>query len=89
MEQSEADEVRGRIKGTLDYDDFADCDLVIEAITENLDAKLEMWRELDADREAGGALRHQHLVARRDRPGRRRPSARSTSSAFTSSTRRR
>jgi 3-hydroxybutyryl-CoA dehydrogenase len=37
-----------RIKGTLDYKDFADCDLVIEAITEDLDKKLEMWKELDA-----------------------------------------
>jgi 3-hydroxybutyryl-CoA dehydrogenase len=47
MEQSQADEVTGRIKGTLDYADFADCDLVIEAITEDLDMKLEMWRALD------------------------------------------
>jgi 3-hydroxybutyryl-CoA dehydrogenase len=47
MEQSQADEVMGRIKGTLDYKDFADCDLVIEAISEDLDAKLEMWKELD------------------------------------------
>jgi 3-hydroxybutyryl-CoA dehydrogenase len=47
MEQSQADEVMGRIKGTLDYKDFADCDLVIEAITEDLDKKLEMWKELD------------------------------------------
>jgi 3-hydroxybutyryl-CoA dehydrogenase len=47
MEQSAADEVLGRIKGTLAYEDFADSDLVIEAITENLDAKLEMWRTLD------------------------------------------
>jgi 3-hydroxybutyryl-CoA dehydrogenase len=46
-EQSQADEVRGRIKGTLDYADLGDADLVIEAITENLDQKLEMWRELD------------------------------------------
>jgi 3-hydroxybutyryl-CoA dehydrogenase len=46
-EQSQADEVRGRIQGTLDYSDFGDCDLVIEAITENLDLKLEMWKELD------------------------------------------
>jgi 3-hydroxybutyryl-CoA dehydrogenase len=46
-EQSQADEVRGRIQGTVDYSDFADCDLVIEAITENLDLKLEMWKELD------------------------------------------
>jgi 3-hydroxybutyryl-CoA dehydrogenase len=47
MEQSEADAVRGRITPTLDYGDFADCDLVIEAITEDLDRKLEMWSELD------------------------------------------
>ena len=40
--------MRGRIQGTTDYDDLADCDLVIEAITENLALKLEMWRELDA-----------------------------------------
>jgi 3-hydroxybutyryl-CoA dehydrogenase len=47
MEQAEADAVRGRITPTLDYGDLADCDLVIEAITEDLDRKLEMWRELD------------------------------------------
>jgi 3-hydroxybutyryl-CoA dehydrogenase len=47
MEQSDADAVRGRIKGTLDYADLADADLVIEAITEDLDQKLEMWREID------------------------------------------
>jgi 3-hydroxybutyryl-CoA dehydrogenase len=46
-EQSQADEVRGRITGTLDYSDFGDCDLVIEAITESLELKLEMWKELD------------------------------------------
>ncbi|HSD22783.1 MAG TPA: 3-hydroxybutyryl-CoA dehydrogenase [Solirubrobacterales bacterium] len=47
MEQSEADAVLARIKPTLDYADLADSDLVIEAITEDLDLKLEMWRELD------------------------------------------
>ena len=47
MEQSDADAVVGRIHATLDYGDFAECDLVVEAITENLDMKLEMWRELD------------------------------------------
>lgn len=45
--QDEADAVRARIHGTLDYADFADCDLVIEAITESLPLKLEMWKELD------------------------------------------
>jgi 3-hydroxybutyryl-CoA dehydrogenase len=47
MEQSDADAVLGRITPTLDYADLADSDLVIEAITEDLDRKLEMWRELD------------------------------------------
>ena len=46
-EQADADAVRGRIQGTTDYADLADCDLVIEAITEDLESKLEMWRELD------------------------------------------
>jgi 3-hydroxybutyryl-CoA dehydrogenase len=47
MEQSEADQVRGRITPTLDYGDLGECDLVIEAISEDLDSKLEMWSELD------------------------------------------
>ncbi len=45
--QEDADAVRGRIRGTTDYRDLADCDLVIEAITESLALKLEMWKELD------------------------------------------
>ncbi len=47
LEQGEADAVRARIHTTTDYGDLADCDLVIEAMTEDLDAKLEMWREVD------------------------------------------
>jgi 3-hydroxybutyryl-CoA dehydrogenase len=47
-EQSEADAVRARIRGTTSYQDLADCDLVIEAITESLQLKLEMWKEVDA-----------------------------------------
>ena len=47
MEQSEVDDVRGRLHATTDYSDLADCDLVIEAITEDLAAKLEMWKEVD------------------------------------------
>ena len=48
LESADADAVRARITPTLDYADLADCDLVIEAITEDLDAKLAMWREVDA-----------------------------------------
>ncbi|MGI8556910.1 MAG: 3-hydroxyacyl-CoA dehydrogenase family protein [Solirubrobacteraceae bacterium] len=47
LEQGAADEVRGRIRGTVDYTDLAGCDLVLEAITENLELKVALWRELD------------------------------------------
>jgi 3-hydroxybutyryl-CoA dehydrogenase len=47
MEQSAADEVRGRLHPTLELGDFADCQLVIEAITESLPQKIELWKELD------------------------------------------
>jgi 3-hydroxybutyryl-CoA dehydrogenase len=48
LEQSDADAMRGRIQGTLDYGELADCDLIVEAITEDLQLKLEMWREVDS-----------------------------------------
>ena len=47
LEQADAEAARERIKTTEDRSDLADCDLVIEAITENLEAKLELWKELD------------------------------------------
>ena len=45
-EQADADAVLGRIQGTTDYQDLADRDLVIEAITEDLETKRAMWKEL-------------------------------------------
>ena len=45
--QEDSGAVRGRIHETTDYKDLAECDLVIEAITESLPLKLEMWKELD------------------------------------------
>src|SRR5256885_745253 len=56
MEQDEAESVRGRIQGTLDYGDFGDCDLVVEAISEDLQAKVDMWRELDPIVKDGAVL---------------------------------
>jgi 3-hydroxybutyryl-CoA dehydrogenase len=56
MEQAQADEVRGRLHPTLDYADYADAQLVIEAITENLGEKIEMWRELDQIVKDDGAI---------------------------------
>jgi 3-hydroxybutyryl-CoA dehydrogenase len=45
--QEDSDAIRARIHGSTDYGDLADCDLVIEAITESLELKLEMWKEVD------------------------------------------
>jgi 3-hydroxybutyryl-CoA dehydrogenase len=45
--QEDSDAIRARIHGSIDYGDLADCDLVIEAITESLELKLEMWKEVD------------------------------------------
>ena len=47
VEQADAEAARGRITPTLEYGDLADSDLVIEAITEDLPRKLEMWGEVD------------------------------------------
>src|SRR5512135_939177 len=42
------DAIRGRLKGTLKKEDLADCDLVIEAIIENVEEKRKMYAALDA-----------------------------------------
>jgi 3-hydroxybutyryl-CoA dehydrogenase len=47
MTAEERDDVLGRIVGTTDLNDMAECDLVIEAIIENLDLKKDVFRELD------------------------------------------
>ena len=40
-------EALGRLKGTTKFDDLADCDIVIEAITENLELKRETYARID------------------------------------------
>ena len=40
-------EIRGRLKGTTGIEHLKDCDLIIEAIIENLPAKHELFRVLD------------------------------------------
>ena len=51
-----------RIHGTTDYARLKDCDLVIEAATENEALKLEILRKRRRGRQAGGAARVQHVV---------------------------
>jgi len=40
-------EIRGRLKGTISLDDLKNCDLIIEAIIEQLPAKRELFDALD------------------------------------------
>ncbi len=40
-------QVTNHLRGTTDLAELKDCDLVIEAITENLELKNEQWKELD------------------------------------------
>ena len=50
MDQAAADawvkETRARISGTTSRADVADCDLIVEAIVENLDVKKELFKDL-------------------------------------------
>ena len=39
---------QGRMKGTLNKQDLADCDLIVEAIIENVEIKKKMYADLDA-----------------------------------------
>jgi 3-hydroxybutyryl-CoA dehydrogenase len=43
----ERQQIRGRMTGTTALEDLADCDIIIEAIVENLDVKRETFKRLD------------------------------------------
>ncbi|HEM47272.1 MAG TPA: 3-hydroxybutyryl-CoA dehydrogenase [Alphaproteobacteria bacterium] len=47
LEQAQADEALGRIQGTVALSDMAECDLVVEAVTENMVLKKQIFSELD------------------------------------------
>ncbi|MGI6204196.1 MAG: 3-hydroxybutyryl-CoA dehydrogenase [Anaerovoracaceae bacterium] len=47
MTQSEKDEVMGRISGSTELDIIKDCDLIIEASTENMEAKKALLKDVD------------------------------------------
>jgi len=47
LAQADADAVRGRLRGTTSLDDLKDCDLIVEAIIEQLPAKHELFGALD------------------------------------------
>lgn len=47
MTEDEMNQVLGRIKGTLAIESFKDCDIVIEAVIENMAEKRKLYAELD------------------------------------------
>jgi 3-hydroxybutyryl-CoA dehydrogenase len=47
MTAEQQTEVRGRLKGTTKFEDLADCDIIIEAIIENLETKRDTYSQLD------------------------------------------
>jgi 3-hydroxyacyl-CoA dehydrogenase len=54
--QDEVDARMGRLTGTLDMNDFADCDLIIEAVFEDMDLKKKIFTDLDAIAKPGAIL---------------------------------
>jgi 3-hydroxybutyryl-CoA dehydrogenase len=47
LTQGQVDENRSRLHGTLSLEDIADCDLVIEAVIENMEEKVRLFPTLD------------------------------------------
>lgn len=47
IQQAEVDALLARIHGTTKIEDFSDCDLVIEAATENMEIKKKIFADLD------------------------------------------
>jgi len=47
LTQGQVDENRSRLHGTLSLEDFAECDLVIEAVIENMEEKVRLFPALD------------------------------------------
>jgi 3-hydroxybutyryl-CoA dehydrogenase len=69
-----ADAARERIAGTTDLADLADCDLVVEAVVEDIDVKREVFADLDDITDAvlatnTSTLSITTIAAATDRPG--------------------
>jgi 3-hydroxybutyryl-CoA dehydrogenase len=48
MSGDDRDAIVGRLRGTTRLEDLKDCDIIIEAVVEDLALKNEMWQTLDA-----------------------------------------
>ena len=54
--REKVDEMMGRLSPTLDLESLSDCDLIIEAIYENMDVKKELFGKLDRIAKPGAIL---------------------------------
>lgn len=56
LTEADAAAARARIATTTDLDDIAGADIVVEAVFEQLEAKLQVFRDIDARADAGAVL---------------------------------
>ena len=56
MKPEQVDQAMGLLTTTLDYADLADCDLVIEAVYESMDVKIDVFGKLDGVVKQGAIL---------------------------------
>jgi 3-hydroxyacyl-CoA dehydrogenase len=56
MTEEQVEKAMGLLTPTLSYDDLADCDLVIEAVFENMDVKKDVFKTLDGIVKDGAIL---------------------------------
>ena len=56
MSAEQMDQRTGIISGVLEYDDLSDCDLIVEAVFENMALKKEIFGELDRIAKPGAIL---------------------------------
>jgi 3-hydroxyacyl-CoA dehydrogenase len=56
LTEQQVEKAMSLLRPTLDFEDLADCDLVIEAVFENMDLKKEVFRKLDAIVKPGAIL---------------------------------
>ena len=56
MDEAQKEETLARLSGATDLGALADCDLIVEAIVENLDAKLELFGKLGGVAKEGAVI---------------------------------
>ena len=61
MSEEDKDAIFGRIKGSTDMADLHDAEIVVEAATENVEAKKAMFRQLDEACQENAILKNEYI----------------------------